>query len=64
MSVLRHPADSLDVRRQRARYLSMMQRRSKRDTDIAMESVRNLGQIFVAEEDNPEFNVNTFVSVL
>ena len=58
------PAESLDFLRQRARYLSMMRRRAKRDTDIAMESVFNQGHRYLAEEDNPDFNLNTFVSVI
>ena len=64
MSVLRRPADSLDVRRQRARYLYMMRQKKLEEKDTVMESVFNQGHRYLAEEDNPEFNINTFVSVL
>jgi len=58
------PAESLDVHRERARYLAMLRQKTLEEKDTAMESVFNQGHRYLAEEDNPEFNINTFVSVL
>lgn len=60
------PADSFDVRRERARYLYWIDKVKKMESKIAAPSTFNLGHRYLSDEHTPDddFNINTFVSVL